>query len=107
MKHYIYITLMTIVFVAFTVVFDTFPRSTVSELERRELAVFPEYTSEKLCDGSFTREISSWFSDSEPFRDDLMALSMYIKSYMGLAKSEDDVTFHASKDVQPDGDAGE
>ena len=98
---------MTIVFVAFTVVFDTFPRSTVSELERRELAVFPEYTSEKLCDGSFTREISSWFSDSEPFRDDLMALSMYIKSYMGLAKSEDDVTFHASKDVQPDGDAGE
>ena len=48
MKHYIYITLMTIVFVAFTVVFDTFPRSTVSELERRELAVFPEYTSENF-----------------------------------------------------------
>lgn len=95
---------MALVFIAFTVVFDTFPRSTVSELERRELAVFPDFTPEKLRDGSFTREVSSWFSDSEPFRDDLMALSMYIKSYMGLAKSDDDVTFHVSADGPVTGD---
>lgn len=108
MKHYIYITIIAVVFIGFTVVFDTFPRSTVSELERRELAAFPEYSSEKLRDGSFTREISSWFSDSEPFRDEFMALSMYIKSYMGLAKSEDDVTFHASSDgPQTDADSME
>lgn len=107
MKHYVYITFMTVVFIAFAVVFDTFPRSTVSELERRELATFPEYSMEKLRDGSFTGEISSWFSDSEPYRDDLMALSMYIKSYMGLAKSEDDVTFHASADGPQDADVAE
>lgn len=98
MKHYIYILVVSAVFVAYAVVFDTFPRSTVSELERRTLATFPDFTSEKLRDGSFTREVSSWFSDSEPYRDDLMALSMYIKGYMGLAKSDDDVTFHASAD---------
>ena len=107
MKHYIYITFVGAVFIAFAVVFDTFPRSTVSELERRELAAFPEYSPEKLRDGSFAREISSWFSDSEPYRDDLMALSMYIKGYMGLPKSDDDVTFQASADgPADDGKAG-
>ena len=106
MKHYIYILVVSAVFVAYAVVFDTFPRSTVSELERRTLATFPDFTSEKLRDGSFTREVSSWFSDSEPYRDDLMALSMYIKGYMGLAKSDDDVTFHASADGPVTGDDG-
>ena len=106
MKHYIYILVVSAVFVAYAVVFDTFPRSTVSELERRTLATFPDFTPEKLRDGSFTREVSSWFSDSEPYRDDLMALSMYIKGYIGLAKSDDDVTFHASADGPVTGDDG-
>ena len=30
MKHYIYIAVIALVFLAFAVVFDTFPRSTVS-----------------------------------------------------------------------------
>lgn len=98
MKHYIYILVVSSVFIAYAVVFDTFPRSTVSTLERRTLAVFPRFTLEKLRDGSFTHEVSSWFSDSEPYRDDLMTLSMWIKGNMGLAKSEDNVTFHASAD---------
>ena len=81
---------------AFAIVFDTFPRSRISELEKRELATFPKYSVDKLKSGSFTSEISSWFSDSEPFRDDFMTLSMNIKDYLGLAASDDQVTFHAS-----------
>ena len=87
------------VFITFTVVFDTFPRSTYSELEKRELASFPEFSFEKLFDGSFTRDVSSWFSDSEPFRDDLMSCSMQIKDMIRLTMSEDNVTFHASADA--------
>ena len=74
-----YIFLFCVLFAAFAVVFNTFPRSSYSELEKRELKRFPLFTPEKLFDGSFTSEVSSWFSDSEPFRDHFMALSMQIK----------------------------
>ena len=100
MKHYIYIAVIALVFIAFAVVFDTFPRSTVSELEKRELATFPEFSWERLADGSFTSDISTWFSDSEPYRDVFMTLSMQVKDLIGIAPSDDNVTFHASDTPQ-------
>ena len=91
----IYIVIFALLAGAITMVFCTFPRSTVSELEKRELAKFPEFTLEKLADGSFTSEVSAWFSDSEPFRDELMALSMHIKDLIRLETGEENITFHA------------
>jgi len=91
-----YIVLFGVLFAAFAVVFNTFPRSTYSELEKRELAVFPEFTTEKLFDGSFTSEVSSWFSDSEPFRDHFMALSMEVKDFIRINTGEEHITFHAA-----------
>ena len=91
-----YLLLFSILFAVFTVVFGTFPRSTFSELEKRELASFPEFTLEKLLNGTFTSEISSWFSDSEPFRDQLMALSMTVKDWIRLNTGEESITFHAA-----------
>lgn len=92
-----YILLFGLLFAAFAVVFNTFPRSTFSELEKRELAVFPEFTTEKLFDGSFTSEVSSWFSDSEPFRDHFMWLSMQVKDFIRLDTGEENITFHAAE----------
>ena len=96
MKHYLYITVIAVVFLAFVVVFNTFPRSTISELEKRELATFPEFSWERLANGSFTSEVSAWFSDSEPYRDVFMTLSMQIKDLIAFAPSDDNVKFHAS-----------
>lgn len=62
MKHYIYIAVIAVIFIGFAVVFDTFPRSTVSELEKRELATFPKFSWERLADGSFTSDISTFGS---------------------------------------------
>ena len=107
MKHYLYIAIVAVVFLAFVLVFDTFPRSTVSELEKRELATFPEFSWQRLADGSFTSDVSSWFSDSEPYRDVFMTLSMQIKDLIGIAPTEDNVTFHASDTPQEDGDDGQ
>lgn len=92
-----YIALFGLLFTAFAVVFNTFPRSTFSELEKRELAIFPEFTPEKLFDGSFTSEVSSWFSDSEPFRDRFMWLSMQVKDLIRLDTGEEHITFHAAE----------
>lgn len=98
MKHYLYISIVALIFAAFVIVFNLFPRSTVSELEKRELATFPDFSWERLAEGSYTSDISTWFSDSEPFRDKFMMLSMYIKDLEGIAPDEDNITFHASED---------
>ena len=80
MHNKIFTIAIVTVFVAFAIVFDTFPRSTYSELEKRELKTFPEYAFDKLKDGSYMTEISSWFSDSEPYRDKFMALRAWCRA---------------------------
>ena len=95
-RHVAFLSIVGAVFAGLALVFVTFPRSTYSELEKRDLARFPEFNGESLASGAFTRDVSSWFSDSEPFRDHFMTLHMNIKDGMALRRSGDDaVTFHA------------
>ena len=83
----LYIVIVATAFVALAIVFVTFPRSTYSELEKRELDSFPEFTAERLFNGSFTSDVSQWFSDSEPYRDQFMTLSMGFKDFIRLSSS--------------------
>ena len=107
---YIYIAVVVLVVTGFCVVFNFFPRSTKSELEGRELKSFPEFSWEKLWSGKFTSEISSWYSDSEPYRDNFMTLSMEVDKAKKLniaSKDEEDVTFIAGDDNSNDNNATE
>lgn len=98
MRHNrILVALITVMMTAFVVVFCTLPRSTYSELERRDLLRFPKFSWGNLRDGSFTQSVSNWFSDSEPFRDVLMRGSMELKSLMAF-KTQSAVTFHAAQE---------
>jgi hypothetical protein len=109
----LYITLVMLVFAAMTTVFLLFPRSKYSVLEKRELATFPDFTTQKLANNDYTKEVSSWFSDSEPYRDDFMALSMEVRDKLRVTvQGEDAVTVHVTagddntatlpKDVNPE-----
>lgn len=100
-RNLTYILLVAVVFAAFVVVFDTFPRTRISELEKRELATFPEFTWQRLWSGAFTNDVSTWFSDSEPYRDHFMTLSMWIKDKLGIALGEENVKFHAAESPTP------
>ena len=100
-RNYIYLGLLAGVFAVLTVVFLTFPRSTFSELEKRDLATFPEFSWDKLASGKFTEEVSTWFSDSEPYRDNFMSLSMEFSKKLKLnVEGDDAVTFHAAEPTQ-------
>ena len=98
----IYLFIIVTVIAVITVVFNTFPRPKFSELEKRELTTFPKFSWESLANGSFTRDVSSWFSDSEPYRDVFMLLSMNIKDMEKISTSEEDITFHASAPMATD-----
>lgn len=92
----IYIYIMAAIWLALAVVFNILPRSTWSHLEKRHLASFPAYSASALLSGSYTQAISRWYSDTEPFRDIFMAVSMEEKAALALSVSDDDVTFHAA-----------
>ncbi len=58
-------------------------RPSYSEEEKRELAKFPEYSAQTLADGSYFSGISLWFSDTFPFREQLVALNAAVESLHG------------------------
>ena len=93
---------VTVMMVAFVAVFCFLPRSTYSDLEKRDLLRFPAFSWQSLRDGSFTQQVSNWFSDSEPYRDVFMGCSMRIKSWIAikLARDEERVTFHVPEDAE-------
>lgn len=89
-----YILIVGLFFAAMTAVFVFFPRTEYSQLEKRDLAEFPDLSdmdSIRKQPGKFTAAISSWFSDTEPYRDELMAMSMGIRGAMkGDFRSEEE-----------------
>jgi hypothetical protein len=98
----IYVILTTIVFLSFAIVFDTFPRPRYSELEKRDLALFPNFATDSLWSGDFAEAVSAWFSDSQPYRDRFMTFSLMLEDWAKLKTGEDNVTFHASTETLAD-----
>lgn len=58
-------------------------RPTRSEAEKRNLAEFPEFTVEALASGSYFDDISTWFSDTFPGREDWLLVSAKIEELHG------------------------
>lgn len=95
-----YITIIGVIFLGFVIVFNLFPRSTFSELEKRDLTTFPCFSADSLASGKFTNGVSSWYSDTEPYRDFFMNLSMRTEDLMRLKLAvgdEENITFHAAE----------
>ena len=60
MRFYkVFSIVVILVFLVFAIVFNTFPRSEYSELEKRELATFPHFSFKRLMSGAFTSDIST------------------------------------------------
>ncbi len=83
-----YLVSLLLVFEAIGLMFIVFPRSEVSELEKRELAKFPELSQETYFSGEYTEGISKWFSDTVPFRDTLMEMSYSLQDMKGFGGSD-------------------
>ncbi|MDE7154118.1 MAG: hypothetical protein K2O00_06715 [Muribaculaceae bacterium] len=102
--HRAYLIIAGLAFVAMTVVFLFFPRTRYSELEKRDMIDFPNLADTTMRAAEKTAAISQWFSDTEPFRDHFMTLSMNIRNMLrfSLGNKEDMVLFRPS--APDDGD---
>lgn len=105
MKNYFYIIYVAVMAVAvslFVLLFNFFPRPEFSELENRELKKAPIFSLDSLFNGSYTSEVSSWYSDSQPYRDNFLMLSMEFDNAKRLvlkSEGEDEVTFIEGDDA--------
>ena len=88
-----FVTVIALVYLFFTAAFNLLPRSRYSVLEKRELNRFPSFTLDSLADGSYTAAISSWYSDTEPYRDTLMELSMQFRDLLGIRLGEQSIQY--------------
>lgn len=61
-------------------------RPTVSSVEKRNLAPFPEFSLEAVASGSYFDDISLWFSDTFPGREGWLTLSSRITSLHGYSE---------------------
>ncbi|MDE6595780.1 MAG: hypothetical protein K2K44_07215, partial [Oscillospiraceae bacterium] len=80
----IYVVITMTLFAAVGLSMFIFPRSTESELEKRELAKFPKFSFKAFANGEFTQSLNTYFSDTVPFRDDLMVISSTIRNMTGF-----------------------
>lgn len=74
------------------------PRPEFSELEKRELEKFPEFTPEKLFSGEYFGQIDLFFSDSVPFRESFVTFNSRLKKLMGISSP----TFYGNVSVVAD-----
>lgn len=63
-------------------------RPTVSDAEKRELAKIPAFSVASLLDGSFFAGISTWFSDTVPFRDSLISANARVQHLLGTGGAQ-------------------
>ena len=61
-------------------------RPTISTSEKRELAKFPEFSVDALLSGDYFDDITLWFSDTFPGREDWMSLSQSVSNLHGYSE---------------------
>lgn len=61
-----------------------FARPSRSENEKRELTPFPTFTLESFLNGEYTAQISLWFSDTYPLREQMISANAGIQSLYGI-----------------------
>ena len=66
----------------------TFLRPTISEIENRKLATFPKFTMSSFLSGEYFSQISLWYSDTFPFREQAIQLSQRFQSLYGIITEE-------------------
>ena len=63
-------------------------RPAISELEKRSLAKFPEFSMESFLNGDYFADISLWYSDTYPFRENILTAQNRMTSLYGFAGDE-------------------
>ncbi len=82
-------------YVGATVSFMIPLRPSYSESEKRNLKEFPDFSFKAILSGDYFDDISTWFSDTFPFREQLTKLNTSVKKLSGF----DTIAIHGDIDM--------
>lgn len=83
--HKIRIVIMSLIAAAFMVIgFLFFLRPAESDIEKRKLAIFPEPSLKTILNGSFFTDISKWYADTYPLREQMIAFQSDTEEMYGI-----------------------
>ena len=71
-------------------------RPTVSEIEKRELTPLPAFSVSSLLHGQYTKQLSAYFADTFPAREELVLLAGALKEHRGF-RFNDVLLYEASE----------
>lgn len=77
-------------------------RPVISYIEQRDLTRFPEFTFASLMDGTYFANISLWYADSYPVRDNMIMCDRAIKDKYGIEVKEKMIGTDIAFDEIPD-----
>ena len=60
-----------------------------SDIEKRTLTEFPKPTVKTVLNGEFTDQISTWYADSFPFRENFVSMNSQFQRLYGLNNTEE------------------
>ncbi len=83
-SSYISMFIIVPVFAAIALFLLVFPRSDVSQIEKRKLAEFPVFTLQNYFSGAFTNGVTKFYDDTVPFRDDFKTAGYGIQETFGI-----------------------
>lgn len=75
-----------------------FPHSTESQIEKRKLAEFPQFSLQSYFSGEFTKGVSTFYDDTVPYRDSFKTAGYNFKSIFGL-HTDDEVKIVGAKEL--------
>ncbi|MGN1346475.1 MAG: DHHW family protein [Eubacteriales bacterium] len=79
--------LFVVLIFAFAAAFVLLPDGEFSEEENRSLTTFPEFTWERLMDGSFSSDINEYFADQFPARNALVGVKGVTETLFGKGEN--------------------
>ena len=95
------VLLMGVLVVGVSLWFLLGTRPTVSEIENRNLAKFPEFSWDAYLSGEYTEGIANFYNDTVPKREWFKNLTASLRRHMGV-QLEDDVKFYGNLHVNTD-----
>lgn len=66
----------------------TMKKASVSEMENRQLAQFPEYSDSSLWSGEYFKNVEKYYADNFPMREKWIGLSTSFRNKIGFQSSE-------------------
>lgn len=70
-------------------------RPKTSEIEKRTLTEFPKFTLSSFLNGDFFNGISTWYADTFPFREGLLAANSGLKELYGIQNEQ--IVYNSNK----------